>query len=95
MLMHKSSLLLVLPLLLTTLPTSSVKANDLDIQTGSVRVTIDRNTGIRIESARHLEPLSEPPIRAYPDDSVCRPIAVPIAIQMHWGNPAKQSNQPF
>jgi hypothetical protein len=51
MLMHKSSLLLVLPLLLTTLPTGSVKANDLDIQTGSVRVTIDRNTGIRIESA--------------------------------------------
>jgi hypothetical protein len=50
MLMHKSSLLLVLPLLFT-LPTGMVKANDLDIQTGTVRVTIDHNNGIRIESA--------------------------------------------
>ena len=50
MLMHKSFLLLVLPILFT-LPAGIAKANDLDIQTGTTRVTIDHNNGIRIESA--------------------------------------------
>jgi hypothetical protein len=50
MLMHKSFLLLVLPILFT-LPAGIAKANDLDIQTGTMRVTIDHNNGIRIESA--------------------------------------------
>lgn len=50
MLMHKKLLLLVLPILVI-LPAGIAKANDLDVQTGTMRVRIDHNNGIRIESA--------------------------------------------
>lgn len=84
MLMHKSFLLLVLPILLT-LPAGIAKANDLDVQTGTMRVRIDPNNGIRIESANgsnlfmpSRSPISNAPWSRYPS----RP-PIPPAVSTH------------
>ncbi|MGF1479982.1 MAG: hypothetical protein ACFB4I_10890 [Cyanophyceae cyanobacterium] len=49
MLIKKSLPLLVIPALLT-LPAGIARADNIDVQTGDQKVTIDRNNGIRIES---------------------------------------------
>jgi hypothetical protein len=84
MLMHKSCLLLVLPILFI-LPTGIAKANDLDVQTGTMRVTIDHNNGIRIESANggtlfmpSRSPMSNASWRGYPSR-----LPIPPAVSTH------------
>jgi|GEM_PF-3472047 hypothetical protein len=97
MLMNKSFLLLVLPILFT-LPAGIAKANDLDIQTGTTRVTIDHNNGIRIESANRgtlfmpgLSPMSSASWSRYPTRLPIPPVSTHPSPSVHRSQPLSTS----
>ena len=98
MLMHKTCLLFVVPLLFT-LPTGIAKAHDLDIQTGTIRVTIDPNQGIRIESANgntlsmpSRSPMANPSWSRYPSPLPLPPVVpTPPSTRLYRSQPLSSS----